>query len=156
MNNKNIKKIFTGSVSNSNFLISENDELYGFGHNLNYQLGLGTCDSILLSTLIKIKTKINIKDITSNDYNTFILDNSGCVYVSGKVNKFSYAISNGKKLITNFEKINYPSTIKMKKITSGGCDYVILLTDNNKILCDGENPSGQLGLDTMKKSETLT
>ena len=149
--NFKIKDVFCGKYHN--FILSEENDLYGFGQNDNGELGLG---------YYSIKTEIfpkkidffnkrgeKIKKITLCLKSSIFLTEEGKVYSVGD-NKFG-ELGHGDQINTNvIKEIEFFKNKKIVNICSGR-RHTFAITDKNEIYSWGNNDKNQLGYKTYDK-----
>ena len=91
---KNVKKVFAGE--DTCFAVTDDDTLYGWGKNVNGQLGIGDKKDKESPTLIS--KDLNIKYITSKDGYTLAVTNDGQLYGWGR-NSF-YRLADFDEVLT--------------------------------------------------------
>ena len=132
---KNVKSIFSGF--NNNFVIDENDKIYTWGLNSDYQCGISTKKFITNPEEVKIaeleKGEI-IKDITSGNNSTIFLSNINRIYLCGYNILSNEKFQEPKRIILSFDKENI---IQVKL----GEKFCLFLTGNGNvyIIKEGKN-----------------
>ena len=146
-----IKKIYSGWEHN--IIISDNNEIYSFGHNNNCQCGVPLLNNNIEN--IKIKTPINISDFNNGmtaisaacgNEHTLILDKTNNVYSFGNNEDGVLGVENNKLKSYKFIKVDFGSYNNRIKAISAGTVHNIALTDDGKIFSWGSAQGGQLGL----------
>lgn len=84
--------------------------IWGTGRNSDGELGLGHNDNIEIMCTIDSAPNCNIKSLSCYNTNTFILDNDGFLWVTGK-NEFKNLIGNKDDTLNLFHKINHDLSI---------------------------------------------
>ena len=138
--------------SNNSLILKNDGTLWGCGHNLEDQLGLG--DSSNRTTFTQITTNTSdIKEIYCGAYHTFILKNDGTLWGCGANDYGQLGLGDTARrytftqITTNFDNI--------KEICCGWCHTLILKNDGTLWGC-GANGSGQLGLRDTTNRKTFT
>ena len=145
-----IKKIYSGWEHN--IIISDNNEIYSFGHNNNYQCGIPINNS---SENIIIKNPTNISILNNGmtaisaacgNEHTLILDRNNNVYSFGNNEDGVLGVENNKLKSYKFIKVNFGMYNNRIKSISAGTAHNIALTDDGNIFSWGSAQGGQLGL----------
>ncbi|KAJ5073881.1 hypothetical protein M0811_08154 [Anaeramoeba ignava] len=158
---KNVSKIFSGSSSQSVFLLNSNQELFGCGWNYYGQLGLG--ESRKKETNIKKLTKIQnipkgkIIDIQFGSYHSIMLIEEENQNENPKRKLYSCGDFKYNGLGKN-EDTNEFTEIKSSLFEndnnildfSVGESHTLILTSNSKLIGFGANKYGQLGTGDTK------
>eukprot|EP01084_Bolivina_argentea_P209527 356878_1 len=127
--NKSIKLISYGIVSCHHFLLTQDNNLYGFGMNKYNQILNPKNNNNFVEIEYFSQNNINLKQIQCALKSSVFLSDLGNVYVCGNVS-------------------NYIKQVDIKpKITavSSGKDHILLLSSLGNVFSFGGNISGQLG-----------
>jgi len=164
--NEIISRIVTADESISTFAITNQNRLFGWGHNWDGTIGIGLQGSSYFS--INSPTEVNINFFKNGDYldnvflsgySVFAKSKMGDIYawgandsVTGSTGKLGI---NNKTNQPNPTKINFPNLepneIVLNLVFIGGSVFAI--TSSGRIYSWGNNSSGQLGLGNT--NETL-
>ena len=122
-------------------VLSTSGEVYVFGRNYNYALGIGTSTN----TPTKLGLK-NIDKITAGNYQSIAITTDGYVYVWGQN-------SNGELGTGTYNNVEYPT--RVNNVTdiidaSIGKNHTLLLNKYGKVLSSGLNVFGQTGSKEFK------
>jgi alpha-tubulin suppressor-like RCC1 family protein len=147
---ENIKQVACGFAHT--IILTENNNIYGFGSNTSGQLGLNDDDNINLFTKIEW-TNRNIKQIICEGDSTFILTDNNKIFASGRNNYGQLGFGNND-YVNEFTEIEWTNG-NIKQIICGG-EHSFILTDNNKIFASGRNSFGQLGFDHINNIDQFT
>ena len=150
---KTFKKIesLTNKVKNVSlgyrtvYITDKNRELYVFGSNDQFQCGNNAAtnkDHLKTPTKITGDFSRKIKKIVAGQYNAYILDTSGNVYVAGLNSGGQCGISAGINNIKNWTKV--PNLSNIFEIYAGA-DTAYAIDDDKKIYVTGKNDVGQCG-----------
>ena len=131
-----IKKVVSGDAHT--FLVSDEDELYGFGKNTKGQLGTGSSNSVL--SPIKLFDQ-KISKVEAGSTHSILLTQDEQVYGTGDNNFGQLGLSTLSN-IEKFTNINKPNT---KDIASGS-QHTLLVDKKGNLLVTGLNKDGQLGV----------
>ncbi|KAL9651121.1 hypothetical protein ABK040_002838 [Willaertia magna] len=155
LNNNKIK--FAKCGKRRFILITELNEIYGFGTNNEYQIGYLNPTRLYDFARIKYFTKLvkisenkfgNIIDLECGVYFTIIINDLNEIYITGKNNYLLEPL--GHLYYTTFKKLNlsipFESHDEKIKIIRGKDTFCYLLTNKNNIYVIGSNAFGQLGL----------
>jgi alpha-tubulin suppressor-like RCC1 family protein len=146
-----IKKIYSGWEHN--IIISDNNEIYSFGHNNNCQCGIPIENNN--KDNIRIKNPINISDFNNGmtaisaacgNEHTLILDKKNNVYSFGNNEDGVLGVENNKLKSSKFIKVDFGEYNNRIKAISAGTVHNVALTDDGKIFSWGSAQGGQLGL----------
>ncbi|SMN21477.1 similar to Saccharomyces cerevisiae YAL020C ATS1 Protein required, with Elongator complex, Kti11p, and Kti12p, for modification of wobble nucleosides in tRNA [Maudiozyma saulgeensis] len=130
-------------------------EVYAFGSNGNFQLGLGHADDIIvpqLSLSLDVCKGVTVKKIACGGNHTLLLLSNGDVYECG---------SNAMGQLSNDPQVEtVPKWIKldMKNIKDISCgwEFTVLMDVSNNVWIRGYGPKGELGLgDNITKISTF-
>lgn len=153
----NIQDIYTSNSSNSNFIVTNENNIFAFGENQLGHLGVNKETNIFTPTPVIFDNKVKIKYITNNSLNTFIINAYNDVYAIG-IFKYNESGLLKKKKINVFTKVflkNSEKNIEIKKIVNDGRGFIINLFDNFQVWGVGFNEIGQLGIGNTLKQKTL-
>ena len=138
-----IKKVTSGDTHT--FLISDEDELWGFGRNEKGQLGDGNTDNVLIPKKILDQ---KVEKVEAGSFHSIVLDQNGNVFGTGANNFGQLGLSNLPQ-IKKFTNINKPDT----KDIALGSQHSLLVDKKGNLLATGLNKDGQLGVgDSENKS----
>ena len=149
LKNEYVKKIYAGWVHN--IIINNNDEIFSFGHNNNYQCGLpnnvGMNEKINNPTNIS-KINDNFKAISASCGNehTLILKNDNSVYAFGNNEEGELGLKDKNIKTYVFQKINFGKYTNQIVQISAGTVHNLALTIDGKVFAWGSSQGGQLGL----------
>ncbi|KAJ5077159.1 hypothetical protein M0811_00479 [Anaeramoeba ignava] len=161
---KNVSKIFSGTTSQSVFLLNSNQELFGCGWNYFGQLGLRESrKEEKVPKLIKIQNipKGKIIDIQSGNFHSIMLIENEDEKENPKRKLYSCGISRYNGLGKEDENAYEFTEIKSSLFEnddiildfSVGNRHTLILTSNSKLIGFGDNSWGQLGTeDTNNQS----
>ncbi|KAJ5066131.1 hypothetical protein M0811_03464 [Anaeramoeba ignava] len=151
---KNVSKIFSGNFSNSIFLLTSNQELFGCGWNSYGQLGLGESrrkeKKIQKLTKIQNIPKGKIIDIQSGFFHSIMLIENENQNPKRKLYSCGFYSSNGLgKFESTYEFTEIKSSLFENDDNildfSVGQVHALILTSNSKLIVFGRNYYGQLG-----------
>ena len=151
LKNIRIKKIQCGWEHN--IIISNEKEIYSFGHNINYQCGIQYKKDELKK--IKINNPINISILNNGilgiaaacgNEHTLILDENNDVYSFGNNEDGVLGVEDTNLKSFKFIKIDFGKYNKRIKFISAGTVHNLALTDDGKLFAWGSAQGGQLGL----------
>ena len=142
----NIKFVSIGLCNEHTFVYNNNNKLYGFGLNLNCELGfINNNNNDPIRTSIPKLININFKliKISCGLYHSLLLTNNGYVYGCGKNIYGQLGNNNNNNIIKNITKI-----IKLKNINDINCleNSSIVKTINGLLYSFGSNKYGELGI----------
>lgn len=133
--------------------IKEDGTVWGMGNNANGQLGIELEDQVS-DTFIRIPTKIDfnsvtVKKIAIGDNCTFFIDDTGCVWVTGK-NTY-----NQLGLLSSTEDILLPTKItdtKIKNINNivSNNNYTVFFRKDNSVFVAGRDNVTKTSLNTLE------
>ena len=151
LKNIRIKKIQCGWEHN--IIITNEKEIYSFGHNINYQCGIQYKKDELKK--IKINNPINISILNNGilgiaaacgNEHTLILDENNDVYSFGNNEDGVLGVEDTNLKSFKFIKIDFGKYNKRIKFISAGTVHNLALTDDGKLFAWGSAQGGQLGL----------
>ena len=151
LKNIRIKKIQCGWEHN--IIISNEKEIYSFGHNINYQCGIQYNKND--SEKIKISNPTNISILNNGilgiaaacgNEHSLILDEQNDVYSFGNNEDGVLGVDDIKLKSSKFIKVDFGKYNKRIKSISAGTVHNFALTDDGKIFAWGSAQGGQLGL----------
>lgn len=137
-------------MNNHNIIYKNNGDLWGYGRNSEGQLGIGTCDNV--HTPMILYNDKDIKDIICGGFHTIIYRYNGDVLVCGYNFHGQLGLSTNDTYIINRILLMNDKEIK---IIAAGLYHTIIYKNNGDLLVCGDNKFGQLGLGTLKKSQTF-
>ena len=120
-------------------------EVYAFGSNGNYQLGLGHADDIIvpqLSLSLDLPKNIVVKKIACGGNHTLLLLSNGDVYGCGSNAMGQISDDSSVEMIPNWSKLDQTNV----KDIACGWEFSVLLDKDNNVLIRGYGPKGELGL----------
>ena len=141
------------SLSNSSFILKQDNTLWGCGWNEHGQLGLGDKTNRTTFTIIGINTN-DIKSIYCSDEHTIILKNNGTLWGCGN-NKYG-KLGLGQNIT---DKTTFTQIItNVNNIKSVYCSYnhTFILKNDGTLWGCGDNQYGQLGLGDTTNRYTFT
>ena len=149
-NANDIKQIYCGHYHT---LILKNDgTLWGCGRNTEGQLGLG--DTTNRKTFTEITTNAdNVKSVYCGGYHTFILENDGTLWGTGRNSNGQLGLGDGNNR-TTFTEIT--TNVDDIKTINCGEYYTFILKNDGTLWSCGENDYGQLGLGDKTSKTTFT
>jgi len=127
-------------MSYHNFIYMNTGELYGFGENINGQLGLGHNRSV--DSLILLMIDFEIKQIICGFNFSMLLKNNGELWVFGCNDYGQLGLGHKFEVLVPTLLMVDP---EIKQVVCGH-DHSVILKNNNDILVFGSNICGQLGL----------
>jgi len=135
-----IRKVRSGDFHT--FLITEEDDLWGFGKNDKGQLGEGSNDDV---TLPKKVTDIKVNKVAPGTFHSVILDTEGEIHTTGD-NTFGQIGLVTSPGVNKFKAMNKPKT----RDIAVGSQHSLLLDSKGNIMVAGKNKSGQLGIGSFE------
>ena len=139
----NVKIIFINCGSSFTNCIDTNGNVWIWGNNKSYQLGLGNRDKKSVSTPTKLDSLSKITAISSGFYHSLALDVRGAVYTWGR-NDYRQLGMENQEFGESPQQLIFPDTIIIKSVSCGGY-HSMALTQNGEVYSWGLNGYGQLG-----------
>ena len=136
-----VKIIFINCGNNFTNCIDTNGNVWVWGNNRSYQLGLGNRRKKTVPTKLDSLSKITA--ISSGDYHTLALDIYGIVYSWG-TNELGQLGIEYRDLSKSPQQLIFPDTIIIKSVSCGGFSSMAL-TQHGEVYSWGSNRFGQLG-----------
>ena len=140
-----IQQVKSGDLQT--FLITEDNELWGFGKNAKGQLGDGTNKD---SFIPKKLTDMKVKDLTVGNQHIIFVNEDDNVYGSGD-NKFGQLGLATRNAINVFTKLNPVGPLGI----AAGSQHSLILDKDGTVLVAGRNTDGQLGLGSFESKNTF-
>ena len=133
------------------YVIDQNSDLWAWGANDYNKLGLG--HSFLVTEPTKIlegrcegKENVKAKKVWAGDYNTFVIDTNGTLWVCG-LNTYGTLGQDNRDIYKNWVQINYINGNNIKEIqvsTQSQYSTALIIMNNGEVYGCGYN-LGQLG-----------
>ncbi|KAI8086120.1 regulator of chromosome condensation 1/beta-lactamase-inhibitor protein II [Halteromyces radiatus] len=142
-----VKRVATGPNSCHSFVITEDNQVWGFGRNERGQLGLGHKDIVELPVNLSeqvdvLKNKKIVRIATGRNHSLLVTD-IGEVYAAGdnKLGQLGISTLNDQ---TNFAKVTSLANHKIIDVACGA-EFSLVLTDKHQVYAFGSQEYGQLG-----------
>lgn len=149
-----IKQLIAGR--DHSFVVTDDNQLWGFGYNYSGQLGVG--DNECRDTFTPVPWPANrgkIEQVVTGGDHTVVLTDMNCLYVCGD-NYFGQIGLGDNKECFNFTQVPWPENRGKIKHIIAALFYTIVLTQDNKLWVCGHNKYGQLGFGDEKDYDIFT
>jgi alpha-tubulin suppressor-like RCC1 family protein len=140
-----MKEIKSGELQT--FMLTEENELWGFGKNDKGQLGDGTSKDVLIP---KKLTDMKVKSMAIGTRHAIIVDENDDVFGTGD-NKFGQLGLATRQSVNKFTKLNKNGP----KGIAAGSQHSLIVDKDGQLLVAGRNNDGQLGIGSLDAQNTF-